>query len=76
MVMAVMAETPLPKTSWLQSHSTQGWMVPAGLMIKSSEHDRDATVHEVRYDLENMVACVQIYQTPFDTGSMEQWHKF
>ena len=32
--------------------------------------------HEVHYDPENVVTCVQIYLTPFDTGFVEQWHKF
>ena len=43
---------------------------------KCTEHDHDAMVHEVCYDPKNTVTCVQIYLTLFDTGSVEQWHKF
>ena len=43
---------------------------------KCSEHNHDVMVHEVCYDPENVVTCVQIYLTPFDTGSVEQWRKF
>ena len=43
---------------------------------KCSERDHNVMVHEVRYDPKNMVTCIQIYLTPFDTGSVEQWLKF
>ena len=43
---------------------------------KFSERDCNATVHKVCYDPKNAVTCIQIYLTPFDTGSVEQWHKF
>ena len=45
-------------------------MVPLGWMNKRSERDRNVMVHEVHYDPKNMVTCIQIYQTPFDTGSI------
>ena len=37
---------------------------------KCSECDCNAMVHEVRYDPKNVVTCIQIYLTPFDTGSV------
>ena len=44
---------------------------------KPSERDRDATVHEVRYDPANADSqTYKIYLSPFDTGSVEQWLKF
>ena len=44
---------------------------------KPSERDRDATVHEVCYDPVNADSqTYEIYLSPFDTGSVEQWLKF
>ena len=44
---------------------------------KTSERDRDATVHEVRYDPANADSqTYKIYLNPFDTGSVEQCLKF
>ena len=43
---------------------------------KPSECDHDVMVHKICYDPENAVTCIQIYLNPFDTGSLEQWHKF
>ena len=43
---------------------------------KCSEHHCNLTVHKVHYDPKNAVTCLQIYLTPFDTGSVKQWHKF
>ena len=43
---------------------------------KCTERDCNAMAHEVCYDPENVVTCIQIYLTLFDTGSVEQWCKF
>ena len=43
---------------------------------KPSEHDHNVMVHEICYNPENAVTCIQIYLNPFDTGSLEQWCKF
>ena len=44
---------------------------------KSSEHDCNAMVHEVHYDPMNVDSQMyKIYQSPFDTGSVEKWLKF
>ena len=44
---------------------------------KPSEHDHDEMVHEVRYDPANADSqTYNIYLSPFDAGSVEQWLKF
>ena len=44
---------------------------------KTSERDRDVTVHKVCYDPMNTDSQMyKIYLNPFDTGSVEQWLKF
>ena len=44
---------------------------------KTSECDRNAMVHEVRYNPTNVdLQMYKIYLDPFDTGSVEQWLKF
>ena len=39
---------------------------------KCTEHNHNAMVHEVCYDPRNADSQTL---TPFDTGSVEQWHK-
>ena len=44
---------------------------------KAHERDRDATVHEVHYDLADAgLQTYEVHLKPFDTGSPEQWLKF
>ena len=43
---------------------------------KCSECDHNVMVHKVHYDLENVVTCIQIYLTPFDTGSVNSGANF
>ena len=41
------------------------------------ERDRDATVHEVRYDPTDVDSqTYKVYLSPFDSGTPEQWLKF
>ena len=58
-----------PILFYLKTNSSSG----SNDKIKTSEHDHNAMVHEVRYDPANVDSQkYKIYLNPFDTGTVTQ----